>query len=285
MQSFQDIPENTTLVNSRTPLLNNILTALSSSSGTAFPTANLQVGMLCFRTDQNKLYQLKDATPTWYLLLDLSGAGALVATATACSGNAATATTAAACSGNAASATTAAACSGNAASATTAASCTGNAATSTTAATANAINTANNYQGNSLGIGTTPSATAGEIRATNNITAYYSDARLKDVLGVIENALDSVCSLSGVRYVNNSEARLYGYDNTEEQVGVLAQEVARVLPQVVTAAPFDIGQHEDGTEFSLSGKNYLTVRYERLVPLLIEAIKELRDEIELLKAH
>lgn len=72
MQNLLDIPDTTTLTASRSMLLNNILTALSNSSGTAFPTSNLQVGMLCFRTDQNKLYQLKDATPTWVQLIDLN---------------------------------------------------------------------------------------------------------------------------------------------------------------------------------------------------------------------
>lgn len=78
MQNYNDIPDTTTLTASRSVLLNNILTALSSSSGTAFPTTNLQVGMPCFRTDQQKLYILKDTTPTWILLLDLStGAGSV----------------------------------------------------------------------------------------------------------------------------------------------------------------------------------------------------------------
>lgn len=134
-----------------------------------------------------------------------------------------------------------------------------------------------------LGVGTAASATAGEIRATNNITAYYSDARLKTVTGNIQNALASVCALNGVLYISNDLAKSFGYDSTESQVGVLAQEVKAVLPEVVTAAPFDIGQNVDGTEFSKSGENYMTVRYERLVPLLIEAIKELKAEVDLLK--
>ena len=160
------------------------------------------------------------------------------------------------------------------------ASCTGNAATATSA---NATNTANNFQMNSLGVGTAGSGTAGEIRATNNITAYYSDERLKYVLRFIDSPLDSVCKLNGVVYRNNEIAAKYGYTSQEEQVGLLAQEVQKVLPQVVTAAPFDIGQNPDGTEYSLSGEDYMTIRYERLVPLLIEAIKELKAEVDALK--
>ena len=75
MQSYVEISTSTTLASSLTQILSNDKTALSCSSGATFPTANLQVGMLCFRTDINKLYILKDATPTWLLLLDLTTAG------------------------------------------------------------------------------------------------------------------------------------------------------------------------------------------------------------------
>ena len=71
-QLYTEILETETLTNSRALILNNDKTVMSCSSGTAFPTTNLQVGMLCFRTDQNKLYELKDATPTWTLIADLA---------------------------------------------------------------------------------------------------------------------------------------------------------------------------------------------------------------------
>jgi hypothetical protein len=135
----------------------------------------------------------------------------------------------------------------------------------------------------SFGVGTAASGTSGEIRATNNITAYYSDARLKKFLGKIDNAVHKVNQLNGYYYVENEVAEQYGYKNKQEQVGVSAQEVEAVLPHIVTRAPFDIAKNEDGTEYSKSGEDYKTVRYERLVPLLIEAIKELKAEIEELK--
>ena len=129
-------------------------------------------------------------------------------------------------------------------------------------------------------VGTTADPGAGAIYATGNITAYYSDARLKTVSGKIENALDKVAQLSGVYYTNNSVAKSFGYDSDEVQVGVLAQDVEAVLPQIVKAAPFDLDQ--DGN--SKSGENYKTVQYERLVPLLIEAINELQAKVKALEA-
>ncbi len=56
------------------------------------------------------------------------------------------------------------------------------------------------------------------------------------------------------------------------------------MPEVVTLAPFDTSNIE-GISVSKSGKNYLTVDYERLVPVLIECIKELKKEIDILKSH
>jgi hypothetical protein len=151
------------------------------------------------------------------------------------------------------------------------------------AGTAAALVTTNSYQIKSLGVGTPASGVTGEIRATNNITAYYSDLRLKDVLGNIKSPLEAVLSLNGVIYKGNEVARGYGYTSDSEQVGLIAQEVQKVLPQVVVPAPFDIAQAEDGSEYSKSGENYLTIQYEKLIPLLIEAIKEQQVQISELK--
>ena len=128
-------------------------------------------------------------------------------------------------------------------------------------------------------VGTTSSPGAGAIYATGNITAFFSDQRLKTVSGKIENALDKVKSLSGVYYTMNDVAKANGYDSDETQVGVLAQEVEAVLPEIVKAAPFDLDENGN----SKSGENYKTVQYEKLVPLLIEAIKELKAEVDALK--
>jgi len=142
------------------------------------------------------------------------------------------------------------------------------ATTATTATTANALNTANNYQVNSLGVGTAGSGTAGEIRATNNITAYYSDERLKTKVGDIENPLAKIHEIKTMLYHANELAVSMGYDASVVEVGLSAQSVQRVQPEAVAPAPID--------------ENYLTVRYERLVPLLIEAIKALDAKVDAL---
>jgi len=154
---------------------------------------------------------------------------------------------------------------------------------STTGSAGTFTSTTQNSQFNSIGVGTAASGTGGEIRATNNITAYFSDKRLKKNVQKILNALEKINMISGVTFESNEIAEKYGYTDKKTQVGVLAQEVEQVLPEIVVPAPFDIGKNEDGTEYSLSGENYKTVQYEKLVPLLIQAIKELKSEIDLLK--
>ena len=128
--------------------------------------------------------------------------------------------------------------------------------------------TNSNAQVNSLGVGTAASGAQGEIRATGDITAYYSDDRLKTKLGNIENALDKVIQLSGFYYEANEIAQQLGY-SIKREVGVSAQEVQKVLPEVIAPAPID--------------EQYLTVKYERIVPLLIMAVKELKQQVDEIK--
>ena len=123
--------------------------------------------------------------------------------------------------------------------------------------------TFNDFRADSIGIGTAASGTTGEIRATNEVTAYYSDDRLKNRYGNIEDALKKVCSLSGFHYQPNEVAGSLGYDTSQKKVGVSAQEVLKVLPEAVTEAPID--------------PQYHAVQYDKLVPLLIEAVKELSE--------
>lgn len=130
------------------------------------------------------------------------------------------------------------------------------------------LHTGANFQVNSLGVGTAGSGTTGEIRATNNVIAYYSDDRLKTRLGKIENALDKICSLEGFYYEANETAQALGYV-AKREVGLSAQSTQAVAPEITPPAPID--------------EQYLTIQYERFAPFFVEAIKELRAEINDLK--
>jgi hypothetical protein len=120
---------------------------------------------------------------------------------------------------------------------------------------------------------------ANAIATAGDVVAYYSDERLKDVQGPIENPLDKVDAIESFYYTHNDLAKSLGYEGDDVQVGVSAQSVKAVMPEVVCRAPVDM----DADGGSLSGEDYMTVKYERLVPLLLESIKELRKEIEELK--
>ena len=112
------------------------------------------------------------------------------------------------------------------------------------------------------------SDTGDSIRVAGDIVAYYSDERLKDRKGNIENALDKVLSLNGFYYEPNETAQALGYKKKLE-VGVSAQEVQAILPEIIKDAPI--------------GGDYKTLDYGRLTPLLIEAIKEQQTQIDELK--
>jgi hypothetical protein len=120
-----------------------------------------------------------------------------------------------------------------------------------------------------------------DLYVTGNVVAYYSDERLKNIIGVIPNALDKIINLRGFYYTNNETAKKWGYTDDSIQLGLSAQEVQKVFPEVVTPAGFDV--EADGN--SISGENYLTVQYDRLIPVLVEAIKELKGELDLAKAE
>jgi hypothetical protein len=105
-------------------------------------------------------------------------------------------------------------------------------------------------------------AVNGAIFATGNITAYFSsDKRLKLNVEPIKGSLDKVLKIGGYSFDwdETKQDELKGHD-----VGVIAQEIQKVLPEVVV-------EREDG---------YLAVRYEKIVPLLIEGIKELSQKVD-----
>lgn len=130
------------------------------------------------------------------------------------------------------------------------------------------LDTNDDVQFDSLGIGTVATGVSGEIVATGDITSNASDDRLKNRLGAIDNAVDKVSTLSGFYFEFNDTAIDLGLQKGQ-RVGVSAQEVQSVLPEIVRESPVS--------------DEYLTVQYEKLVPLLIEAIKDQQNQIDELK--
>ena len=112
--------------------------------------------------------------------------------------------------------------------------------------------------------------TAGVIVSNGEITAFASDDRLKTNKVNIGNAVDKVKSLNGFTFNFNEIGESLGFDTKVSYAGVSAQEVQKVLPEAVTT-------RSDG--------EYLTVKYEKLVPLLLEAVKELSAEVDQLKSQ
>jgi len=113
---------------------------------------------------------------------------------------------------------------------------------------------------------------------TGDVTAFYSDERLKTKTGTLSGALDKVCSLDTFTYVPNELAKSIGYTDEKERLGLSAQQVQKVAPQVVSPAPIDLHESGPNRGKSKSGNDYLTVQYDKLVPLLVEALKEERAE-------
>ena len=107
------------------------------------------------------------------------------------------------------------------------------------------------------------------LSVTGDITAFASDDRLKTNRVALTDALEKVCSLNGFTYNFNETAGELGFNTELDYVGVSAQEVQEVLPEAVRPAPV--------------GSDYITVQYEKVVPLLIEAIKELSDKVSALE--
>lgn len=123
----------------------------------------------------------------------------------------------------------------------------------------------------------------GDINATGDIVAYASDERLKTNLQPIENALDKVNTLRAITYNQSELADFHMGPKPYRQVGVIAQDVQKVLPEVIKLAPFDTTRDENDNIVSKTGENYLTVQYDKLVPLLIASIQELTDKVNSLE--
>jgi hypothetical protein len=143
----------------------------------------------------------------------------------------------------------------------------------TSGSAATFTSTSQNSQFNSVGVGTAASTTAGEIRATNNVTAFYtSDIKFKENVKAIPNALDKVNAIGGKlfdwtdSYIQERGGE-DGYFVKKSDFGVIAQDVQAVFPEAVRVKP-------DQT---------LAVDYEKLSALSFAAIKELSEKIKVLE--
>ena len=106
---------------------------------------------------------------------------------------------------------------------------------------------------------------ASVINASGDITAFFSsDERLKDNITPIGSAIDKLNTIGGYEFDWNNSSEHSGHD-----VGVIAQEIEKVLPEVVVTR----------------GNGYKAVRYEKIVALLIQAIKEQQSQIDDLKSR
>lgn len=119
----------------------------------------------------------------------------------------------------------------------------------------------------------------GNLYVASDIAAFTSDIRLKTNIRQIENALEKLSRIRGIHYNHNELGKSFGLGD-KDHVGVVAQEIQEVLPEVIAPAPFDISPE---TGESKSGENYVTVKYDKIVPLLIEAVKELSAKVNQLE--
>lgn len=121
-------------------------------------------------------------------------------------------------------------------------------------------------------------ANTGTLRVVGDVIAYASDKRLKTNIKPIDNAVEKIKKISGVTYdwVENIEDEYDFHPNNKHEAGVLAQEIKEVLPEAVMTAPMNAPY----TEKTGVDHEFLTVKYERIVPLLIEAVKELTNKVE-----
>jgi hypothetical protein len=145
----------------------------------------------------------------------------------------------------------------------------GNGTNSSTRRNLAVFNTASiSFTSCSLAVGNiTPSATVGRIDASNDVVAYStSDIRLKENITPILNPIAKIEAIGGYTFDWKSEHKdLHGFEGHD--VGVIAQEIEVIMPEVVTT-------RDNG---------YKAVKYEKIVPLLIEAIKDLQKQVDELK--
>ena len=112
----------------------------------------------------------------------------------------------------------------------------------------------------------------GKVMAENDVIAFASDKRLKENIIKISNPLDKIQQVRGVYFDWNQKSKEKGFRAAREknEIGMIAQEVEQIIPQAIEPAPFN--------------KEYKTIKYDRLIPLLVECIKDQQKQIDELKS-
>lgn len=111
---------------------------------------------------------------------------------------------------------------------------------------------------------------------TGNVSAYASDERLKYNIKPIESARKKLRQIEGVYFDwDLEECNKWHFFPPASDIGLLAQRVQKIVPEAVKPAPFDLDPLHKGSK---SGKDYLTVQYEKMVPMLVQSSNE-HDEI------
>ena len=119
----------------------------------------------------------------------------------------------------------------------------------------------------------------GDMGATGNVVAYVtSDERLKEDIVPIGNGLELVQKMNPVNFRWNDDGIMFGWglqnykDNLGYDLGFIAQELQTILPEVIGKV-----------KSSDNGEEYLGVHYEKIVPVLVSAVKEQQKQIDELK--
>ena len=119
----------------------------------------------------------------------------------------------------------------------------------------------------------------GEFRADGDVVAGYSDVRLKNIIGPIESALESIQQWEPFYYTATQQLEDItdgAFKQSQLEVGLSAQSVQSTHPELIRHAPFD--RNEKGE--SKSGEDYLTLRYERITPILVAALQQHKQQTD-----
>ena len=140
----------------------------------------------------------------------------------------------------------------------------------------NSFGTLSFYATQRGGIGKSSFATAsaayntagnGSMISVGALTQNYSDKRLKTNIVPIDNAIKKITALRGVEYNWNELGKEFGWQSNAKEVGLIAQDVQKILPEAVESL------------INVNGTDYFTLHYGKIIPIAVESIKEQQQQI------